>query len=53
MRRGVWDDQVLKEIEIDKTYRVNSEVGVDINIRLELTSRLESRLKSSGDQSGG
>ena len=49
MRRGLWDNQVLEEIKIDKTYRVNSEVGVDINIRLELTSRLESRSKSSGD----
>ena len=44
----MWDNQVWQGINIDRTYQVNNKVGVDVSIRSELTSKSESRLKSSG-----
>ena len=47
IRRGVRGNQVRKGVEIDRTYRVNNKVGVDVSVKLELTSKSESKLKLS------
>ena len=35
-----------------RAYRVNNKVGIDVIVRLELTSKLESRSKLSGVKAG-
>ena len=48
-KEGSADNQVLEGVKIDRTYQINNKVRVDISVTSDLTSKLKSRLKSSGD----